>query len=583
MSGDAAIDRRSDPDVLRHLLSMDPKHANNELARLSSERFAALAGNVLTQQRTQRKERNLQWYVPVNENSMAAHLATESTVCLGGGNRSSKTETVMSEFAQCTTGIFSNALRKRFEEEGRDIVKEKFRGPIDVRVVCESLTTVLHQTILSKLQWWKWTGSSEPGGDMGHWGWIPRDCLIGDTWDRSWSEKLRTLRVLCRDPETYKVVGESTWQFMSKDQDASDFASGQFHMILHDEPPSLAIWTENEARTISVAGRMFLAMTWPDDPSIPVDWIFDKLYDPAGKGEKDIKWINLWMTQNPHIDQEAVEKQRAKWDQQTQSVRVFGHPIRFSNLIHSLFTDQDDGWCFRCGKTCIPTEDTPPRCGACDSGTISIFNHVREFEVIPALPCIFVLDPHPRKPHMYQWWQIDSADDLWLVAEGELDSDPEGVRDHVYDIERSFHLNVTRRLIDPNMGRSPSSSTRRHVTWQDDFDGVGLVTDLADDSEVGRSRINEYLKPDRDTLSPRIHIHPRCTKTIMQMKRYVWDSHRAGADREVKQKPKDKNDDHPTMMKYLLNSDPSFDSLQGSHEIFRRREIPQQRREALYR
>ena len=39
-------------------------------------------------------------------------------------------------------------------------------------------------------------------------------------------------------------------------------------------------WRENEARVMRVDGRMMLAMTWPDDPSINVDWLYNEVYEP---------------------------------------------------------------------------------------------------------------------------------------------------------------------------------------------------------------------------------------------------------------------------------------------------------------
>jgi hypothetical protein len=534
--------------MLQRLLSMPPQEAGNEIARISSHRFQAIMSQMLTLQRQTRRERQLNFYAPVSTKAERIHTTDAKTIGVGGGNGSSKTETCIVEAAMCSTGIFPLSLRDRID------VDAKFRGPLNVRVVCESLTTVLHPIILPKLQWWKWTGVDAPGGDRGHWGWIPRDCLIAGSWERSWSEKLRQLRVLCRDPNNPgKVVGESTWQFMSRDQDPTDFASGDFHIIIHDEPPTLAIWRENQARTMRVAGRMFLAMTWPDDPSIAVDWIYDEVYEPAARGDDGKLWINLWTTENPHLDQVAVEQQRHDWSKAISDVRIFGQPIRFSNRIHPLFTDEDDCWCFTCGKTCTPSDERIPRCMSCGSGVIAPFNHVREFEVNPHWPAVFLIDPHPRKPHMYQWWQVDPNDDLWHVAEGEMNGDPTLVRDDVYETEREFKLHVQQRIIDPNMGRSPSSATRREETWQDSFSEVGLRTDLADDSDVGRSKVNEYLRPDKDTLCPRIHVHPRCARYIHQMKRYVWAEYRTSLERDVKQKPKEKNDDDPTLTKYLLS------------------------------
>jgi hypothetical protein len=523
--------------------------------------FRAIVSKILTIQQNDRRENSLLFYRPVSEHSKKAHLSKAKTLGLGGGNGSSKTETALVEVLMMATGIIPYSLRDDLDP------LEKLRGPVQCRVVCESLTTVLHPIILPKLQWWKWTGIDQPGGEKGHWGWIPRTSLIDGSWEKSWSEKLRMLRVLYRDPERGRVTGESTIQMMSRDQDASDFASGDFHIILHDEPPNLAIWRENEARTMRVNGRMMLAMTWPDDPAIAVDWIYDEVYEPAQPGPNkhpDMDWFDLFTTDNPHMNQSAIAAQASKWSDEIKRVRIYGQPVRFSNRIHPLFTDMTQWWCFACGKSIMPTDG---KC-SCGSGNIAQFNHVENFEP-GRWPTYYLLDPHPRKPHAMCWVQVSPQDDLWQVAEGEVDGDPVEVRQFVDRVEENLSLNVSRRIMDPNMGRSPSSA-RRGITWQDEFDTCGLVCDLADDSDVGRARINEYLKPDPKTLEPRMHIHATCEKTIQQFKRYIWDDYRRALEKDIKQKPKEKYDDFPTLWKYLLNSDPTFNfALQGAPFIRR--------------
>lgn len=170
---------------------------------------------------------------------------------------------------------------------------------------------------------------------------------------------------------------------------------------------------------------------------------------------------------------------------------------------------------------------------------------------------------------MFSWVQVDPADDLWQVVEGQIDGDPAEVANMVFQIEQSMGLNVTARLIDPNMGRSPASA-KRNITWQDEFAEADLNCDLADDSDVGRARINEYLKPDRYRLQPRLHVHPRCQVTIYQMKRYSWDEHKLRVDRDVKQKPRQKYDDFPTLLKYLMNYEPRFSWLYHGAPVIQR-------------
>jgi hypothetical protein len=405
------------------LFSLDPKRIRG----LGDAEFRGVLSQLIQMQQHDRQENQLLYYKPVSAEAEKIHLTGAKTVAVGGGNGSSKTETCLVEMAMLCTGIVPLSLQGQIKPE------EKLRGPVHCRVVCESLTTVLHPIILPKLKWWQWTGIDKPGGERGHWGWIPQHHLVKGSWDKSWSEKLRVLRIVYRNPETGEPAGESTIQFCSHDQDPSDFASGDFDMVLHDEPPNLAIWRENEARTMRVNGRMFLAMTWPDDPSIPVDWIFDEVYEPAmGSGKNpNIDWINLYTTDNPHLDQEAIAVQSEKWSEETRQVRIYGRPIRFSNRVHPLFTDQTQWWCFACGKAVLPIEGA---C-SCSSRNIVAFNHVEGFAP-ERWPAAFLLDPHPRKPHMFMWVHCSPQDDLWQIAEGEIDGDPSDVKVHVDEVER---------------------------------------------------------------------------------------------------------------------------------------------------
>ena len=530
---------------------------------LPNETFRYVMQEVLKLAQDDRRENNLLYYAPAHDACWQIHESNADVVGAGGGNGSSKTESVIAHIMMLATGVIPD------EPRIRKAMLPKFRGPVNCRVIVESLTTTLHNVILPKLQWWKWTGLHPQGGDQGHWGWIPKTSLRRGAWEKSWSEKLRTLTVLCRDPEDPdKVMGESTIQFMSHDQDASDFASGDFHHVMFDEPSSNAIWTENQARTMRVDGKMYLAMTWPDDPSIPVDWIFDEVYEKGREGPNKsphVDWFELDTRNNPHISQQAVSKKMEGWSHEMRTVRIAGQPIRFSNRIHPLFTDLSSWWCFVCGRLILPVE------GKCDCGSSDIceFNHVEDFEVARNWPAIFVLDPHPRKPHMFLWALVDPADDIWVIQDGESTDDLAEMRADIEDMEESLGINTQVRLMDPNMGRSPASS-RREITWQDEFDRAGLMCDLADDSDVGGGRFNEYLKPDPHTLRPRIHFHPRCQSSIYQTKRYVWDDHRRKQEKDLKQKARQKYDDYPTMIKYLLNFEPTFQFLHRGAPIITR-------------
>lgn len=553
------------PRVGEHFVDLT-KLSPGDLAGLTDEQLRQAGENLFRLDAQDRREMQLLRYVPASPRAQAVHASKARLVGIGGGNGSGKSETAIIRPLALATGVIPRSQWEHF--------RPQFRGPINVRFVIQSLKHVLKQTFLPKLQWWKWTGMLPPGGMQGHWGWIPKFCLKDGSWDRSWSSQSDTLTILCRNPDNLdEILGESLIHIMSHEQSSADAASGDFHEIVLDEPPKLGMFRESQARTMRVNGRITLAMTWPDDPSIAVDWIYDELYEPGQPGPNknpDVDWFELWTEENSNLNQESVAHQAAKWSQETRNVRLFGRPIRFSNRIHPLFTDIEQTWSLAADQPVMPLGGVCPITGSSD---LVPYNHVQEFEPNPRWPTVFALDPHPRKPHMFVWAQVDPNDDIWVSLEGEEDMEPVGLREQILATEKNFAFNVARRLIDPNMGASPAS-TDRETTWQSALTAAGLDCDLADDSDIGRKLINEYLKVDRRTRKPRLIVHPRCTKLIYQVKRYVWDNYKRQDERGEKEKPRDKYDDYPTILKYILNSQPTFRALMQGNVAVRNLAAP---------
>lgn len=539
-------------------------HSLQELETKSDDELIQIIQNGIEFERLDRQEWQLLYYKPNTENHLKVHLSRAHLMGAGGGNRSGKTESALVEACIRATGVIPESLREIWP-------RQKFRGPINVRVVCESHTTTLVPVILYKLQYTNWSGVDIQGGERGHWGWIPKSCLMNERWEDSWKDSKRQLTVLCRNPDNLdEVLGHSVFQFMSRDQDPAKFASGEFHFIVMDEPPTYAIFRENRARAMSVGGTCMLAMTWPDDPAIPVDWIFNEVYDPGSPGpnkDPDIDWIEFDTTKNPHIDQERVVAAASKMSERERACRIQGKPIRFSNLIHPLFTDSDSYWCFTCCEEVLAGPDLS--CTKCLGDDVVSYNHVQEFDIEERWPVVYILDPHPRKPHMMQWVAVDGNDDYSVLYCAEVEDEPDEVKKVCDQIERQFHFNVCLRLMDPNMGASPSGS-RREVSWQDEFANAGIPCELASDSDVGRSRVNEYLKPDYHTRRPRLRWHiDYCKPAIYQMKRFAWDDFKHAETRDQKQKPKPKYDDYPALARYLMNAEPSCQMLKFGPQIIR--------------
>jgi hypothetical protein len=545
--------------VLDQLATLTPSAIDS----LSDQDLIRLTAQCVAFQAQDRQTNQLRYYQPVSARSYQIHTSLAKTIGIGGGNGSSKTDSMLAEMVIRATGQIPLSLTDCYP-------REKLRGPINCRIVVESLTTTLFPIILPKLDYRRWQGVDQAGGARGHWGWIPQHCLIDGQWEKSWKAHERILRFYYRDPDRpEQIVGESTVQFMSYDQDPSDFASGDFQFVGHDEPPKEPIFVENMARTMRVDGTVFVAMTWPDDPTIAVDWILDRLYYPAQPGpqhDPTIAWINLDTTENKNLNQTAIARVAGQMTAAERSARIFGQPITLSNRVHPLFTDESRTWCFGCADLAIVNDAGV--CGRCGDANCLRFEHVQPLQAMPTYPVIQVLDPHPRKPHMLLWLQVTPTDDLEQIAELEVDDTPTAVWAQVQDLERDYGWTTITRMMDPNMGRS-ALGTDRTITWQDAFDQVGMRIDLADDGEVGRRIFNDYLKPDPHTKRPRYRVDPRCVRTIYQLKRYCWDDFKRTLDKGQKQRAKQKHDDFPTCIKYAVNSNPSFRGLSQLGQIYR--------------
>ena len=516
------------------------------LGMTDEELLEAVSGYVELQEKD-RQEFALHYYKPANPEIAKLHILTCGTIGIFGGNGSGKTEHALVEGIIRCTGIIPESLKDTYP-------REKLRGPIHMRVVCESLTTVLEPIILPKLQYFQWSGLAPQGGDQGHWGWIPKHCLINGDWKKSYNTRLRMLTVLYRNQDGV-IEGTSTIQFMSYDQDSSDFASGDVQYCLHDEPPTHAIWKENRARVMRGGkfSTMLVSMTWPDNPALPVDWIFDEIYDKGMPGkikDPDIEVINIFSTSNKHLDQEEIAKRAGQMTATERNTRIYGLPIRFSNRIHPDFTDQPKTWCYQCGKVVLRTH--LEQCADCLSYHISEYYNVEECVPTNRSVLICLLDPHPRKPHFMAWAHVTPNEDYEILATRQVEGGAEAVRDTVKEVEAGLPHSRVIRIMDPNMGLSPSGATRE-LTWQREFDNVGLHFDLADDSSVGRARLNDFIKPDPQFMRSRFRVDPSCEDFIFQMKRYVWADHKNAENKDISQVPMQKHDDYPALAKYLMN------------------------------
>ncbi len=525
---------------------------DEQLKALPEAEFLSLLESAASKYTATRQQQQLLFYEPANPRvGFDFHKCLATEIVCTGGNRSSKTEGALVEMVIQMTGVVPFCLEDVYP-------KEKLRTPIRARLICQSLTNTWEQVILPKLQWWKWTGSSEPGGSNGHWGWIPKNMLIGGDWSKSWSEKYRMLT----------LANGTTMQVMSHGQEVADFASSSLHFILNDEGPKHGVYRENKMRILDVGGRIYTAFTPPDDESASWDaaWIYDELYEkglPGPGKDPEIESFTLYTEDNRYLRPEDIVKIVKGLTATQKEVRLKGAFLHLTGRVFPLYTDKIQHWCFSCNDVVISSGG---KCLNCKDTDVVDFCHLVEpFEVPTTWPVIMVIDPHPRKPHTLSWVAVDPTDDLWQVAELEVNDEPVEVKKAVDRLESDHHLQVCKRIMDPNMGESPDSSSKRTTDKvRESFDKVGLRCDMADDDQItGRSRVKEYLKPDARTRRPRLHVFQTCARTNSQMNKWCWaEWARYSADtRDPKPATMNKNDDFPKNLIYAVNCQPTFAGL----------------------
>jgi len=521
-----------------------------ELRSHPKEELEALARELLQTRDILQQENQIVFYQPANDDARKIHLSTARQIFTLGGNRSSKTETHLVELVIQMTGIVPDCLKD-------DYPQEKIRPPIRARLICTSLDNVWGTVIKPKLQWNVWSGREPVGGQMGHWGWIPKELLMGGKWENSWREKDRTLT----------LTNGSSLQVMAYTQDLEEFRGASLHLVLCDEGPPEDIYRENLMRLIDVGGRIMTAMTPPDDTNTAWDaaWVaevFERGLDGPAK-DPLIDSFQLLSEKNRTLPKTELYELTKDLTPLQRQVRLEGRFIHLSGLIYPDYTNRPQMWCFTCNQTQLVVNR---KCAGCSSSDVVEFCHVVEpVELAFTWPVVFLMDPHPRKAHMVIWVAVDRSDDYWEIAEDSINDTPENVAKRVFDFEKANKLTIVKRIGDPRMlGQQAHVAGRREVTVRDEFDAVGLRMSLAGGTfNPGHNRLTERLRPDRFSRQPRIHIFNTCKQTDYQMKRYVWDEWTHDTPkRDQKQEPIRKNDDFPTLLRYLCAEEPRYVNLQ---------------------
>lgn len=526
-----------------------------ELDQIPYEELVAQTAALTAAWEDRQRTNSILFYEPTNPQLSHFHACTKREILLSGGNRSGKSDSTLAELVIQATGMVPYSLRDRYPQAKLQ------RRPIRARVVAVSFETI-ESVIKPKLQYWRWNGPGAPGSSRGHWGWIPRDCLQGQDWNKAWSEKHRTLT----------LADGGVIQFNSYDQEVEKLAGSSFHVTMFDELPPKSHYVECKMRLLDTGGQLMTAMTPPTEASgISASWVYDELYEPGMADHPDIAAFELFTEQNRILGAEELRWIAAGLTEEERQVRLYGRFLHLSGLIHPLFTVKERQWCWTCDRPIAAM--VGGACPACGGQDVCLYSHAVEPLDWPSeWPSVFVIDPHPRKPAACAWEVLTPDDRRIRVAELEASGTAEEVWEQIQRVESEQGLRPALRLMDPNAAECANDKAERGWTMRREFDKVGLRCSLAVDAfSPGVSRVNEDLRPDPYTLRPRWQAFTSCRQTLHQMGRYTWDEWARGEEtKSPKPKPRDKFKDMPDTVRYVAMANPSYAGLQRGYEPIRR-------------
>jgi phage terminase large subunit-like protein len=417
------------------------------------------------------------------------HASRERLKAFLGGNQSGKT----------TAGILDDVIQAVDETCLPEWLTpyKKWQPPFRCRIICPDFTEQMEGVIFEKLREW-----------------VPKDQMIGGSFDKAYDKQKRRLR----------FKNGSWFSFMTFEQDLDKFGGSSLERVHYDEEPPLAIRKESRIRLVSTGGDELFTMT----PLHGMSWMFDKVWEPYVKGTlKDGSVVVVDMDDNPHLAEEDKAAVLEDLTDEERQARKSGRFVHFAGMIYDSFKRNE--------------------------------HVIPEIEELPAQAGVYVgIDPGIRHMAAVVWCYL-TVDDTMVVFD-ELALQGHTVKQVAEAIKlRNMHwghrtqdgtiipLQPSWYVVDP-AARNVVHQTGR--SDQMEFTDNGIVTILGQNSvTAGINRVKERLQ------GHRLLVTANCKGLIDQFRKYRWATPTRAED-DPKEKPV-KTDDHLLdALRYVVMSRP---------------------------
>jgi phage terminase large subunit-like protein len=363
--------------------------------------------------------------------------------------------------------------------------------------------------------------------------------------DVIWREKLRFGRNhpgLVPKDSLVKPPNDSDYQIFFKngsvitgksaDSGREKFQGASVDLVWIDEEPEADVFDECYQRTVDCGGKILITLTPFTDiaSGVRTPWVFD-LHEDMRKGQKDVKFVQLSVLDNPYVPQEEKDKLMVKWaGHPEEKARLYGDFVQRSGLVYNVWDGRIGG------------------------------HLVRPFVVPRDWGRIVSIDPAATGTTACLWAAVHpTTHDLYLYKEyynGNL-----VVSEHAKSIlVRNAGDPIDIWLIDPKWGSQRNNET--HKTGMQLYRDSGIPVRLAEvGPDFGLQVSLEYVTASVTPASrnPKVFVFSDLTNFVNEITHYTWATFGKGEMKGLsKEKPLKRNDHLMNAFQYLCAMRPKM-------------------------
>lgn len=391
-----------------------------------------------------------------------------------GGNQVGKTECGVAEDIRIALAMDNT------------IEKLKCRPPYRIRVAANDLDKGVQETLVPKYEKL-----------------LPYDCIdrISKYSGGQW-KKL-----------TFK--NKSTIEFLSYEQETKLYEGWTGHYAHFDEPPPQDKYTATVRGLMRFDGKLSITATPLNEP-----WIYDEIYLPGMKGNKDIDIFEVSLFDNIYLTEKARQFFISQIPEEEKDARVYGKFKHLTGLVYKDF----------CAK-----------------------HIMRSFEIPKNWVRICAMDYHSQKDCVMVWVAIDEKDRAFVYDELVTGGTVKDIAEKIVAKEQETGGAAEYRFID-SISATPDRISGRNAQREFGAEGIRLNWPLSFRSStknfvVGKNAVCEYLK--LVDGEPSIYFFgDKCPQLISCMGKYVWSE--PDKKNAVRERPKKVYDDLPDALRYAL-------------------------------